>query len=166
MNYEPNNIRWRKGDIVLHDADAKEPRMFMRVIGYTRDGLCKTQYVDKSHKRTIYTNDIKYLHSLSQFGLSEISRDADYFAIKIWNLRYPVGTEVYVKLDSGEIKQTRTRSTAQFLGPYAAIWLEDVRGAYMLRCVWALCSRPDGFAGDAGDLEHWFNTCDRWADSP
>lgn len=27
----------------------------------------------------------------------------------------------------------------------------------------AICSRPNGFSGDAGDMEHWLNTCDRWA---
>ena len=34
--YPPNTKRWQKGDLVLHDADAKEARMLMRVIAATR----------------------------------------------------------------------------------------------------------------------------------
>lgn len=67
--YTPNTVTWRKGDIVIHHADAKQPHMLMRVIGYARDGLCKTQYVDKSHKRTIWRNDIKNLLDPAKFGL-------------------------------------------------------------------------------------------------
>lgn len=62
MNDTPNTTHWQKGDLVIHDADAKTDKMLMRVIGYTRDGLCKTQYVDRQHRRTIYTNELKYLH--------------------------------------------------------------------------------------------------------
>lgn len=62
MNDTPNTTHWKKGDLVIHDADAKTDKMLMRVIGYTRDGLCKTQYVDRSHRRTVYKNEIAFLH--------------------------------------------------------------------------------------------------------
>lgn len=66
--YPPNTNRWKKGDLVLHYADAKEARMLMRVIGYTRVGdLCKTQYVESDRKRTVLENDIKYLLDPADF---------------------------------------------------------------------------------------------------
>lgn len=104
MNYEPNTIRWQKGDIVIHDADAKEPKMLMRVIGYTRDGLCKTQYVDWSKKRTVYKNDIQYLHQPERFNI--LSCWADYREesfrevqwawerVRVWNKVREIGTPV------------------------------------------------------------------------
>ena len=69
MNYEPNTTHWKRGDIVIHDADSKTPNMLMKVIGYTRDGLVKTQYVNPQYKRTIYTNELPYLHDPARFGL-------------------------------------------------------------------------------------------------
>jgi hypothetical protein len=77
MNYEPNTTQWQKGDIVIHDADAKEACMLMRVIGYTRDGLCKTKYVDKSRKRTVWKNGIEFLHDPARFGIVTTRLDAE-----------------------------------------------------------------------------------------
>lgn len=59
--YPPNTAKWNKGDLVLHRADAKTAKMLMRVIGYTRGGDCKTQYVNPVHKRTIWTNPVSSL---------------------------------------------------------------------------------------------------------
>lgn len=70
MNYPANTRGWVKGDIVIHDADAKREDMLMIVIGYTRGGLVKTQYVDRRHHRTIYRNALRYLHDPQLFGLS------------------------------------------------------------------------------------------------
>lgn len=50
-----------------------------------------------------------------------------------WNAEHPVGAAVVVRLDSGEERQTVTRSTAQVLsGHSAVIWLEGVSGCYLL----------------------------------
>jgi len=50
-----------------------------------------------------------------------------------FNRRYPVGTTVCVELDSGERRTTITRSAAQILGGHSpVIWLEGVRGCYLL----------------------------------
>lgn len=104
MNYKANKNLWRKGDIVIHDADAKEPKMLMKVIGYTRHGLCKTQYVDRNKKRTIYQNEIKYLHQPERFNI--LSCWADYLEeafqnvqhawerVRIWNKVREIGTRV------------------------------------------------------------------------
>lgn len=68
MLYAPNTTHWGIGDIVIHDADAKEGYMLMRVIGYTKEGLVKTRYVygewfgKSKRKPETYLNDLKYLH--------------------------------------------------------------------------------------------------------
>jgi hypothetical protein len=50
-----------------------------------------------------------------------------------WNAKHPVGTEVRIRLDSGHIQDTKTRSEAQMLsGHTAVIWLEGISGCYML----------------------------------
>jgi hypothetical protein len=67
--------------------------------------------------------------------------------VAAWNQRYPVGTEVTVKLDSGEVRDTRTRSEAQMLGAEpsknnpghtAVIWLVGISGCYLLSRVSAV----------------------------
>lgn len=72
MNYEANTENWGVGEIVIHDADAKEPRMLMVVIG--RDAKTKeirTQYLLTSeHGRKVWKNDPKYLHDPKRFGLA------------------------------------------------------------------------------------------------
>lgn len=72
MNYEPNTQQWFRGDAVIHDADAKRPDMLMRVIGYTKDGLIRTIYVDTAkHGRTVYQNELKYLHDPRRFEIKQ-----------------------------------------------------------------------------------------------
>lgn len=73
MNYEPNTHTWEIGDLVLHDADRKHTDMLMKVIGYTRDGLCRTKYInpfplEHGFKR-VYKNEIKCLHDPKRFGI-------------------------------------------------------------------------------------------------
>lgn len=94
MNYEPNTVRWEVGDFVIHDIDAKNQSMIMQVIGYQKNGLCKTVYfythewdricptcgnkmkVSDKRKR-VYKNDIKYLHPLGAFGIKEPDKDEE-----------------------------------------------------------------------------------------
>lgn len=68
--------------------------------------------------------------------------------VRQWNTLYPVGTEVTVEMDSGEIRATKTRSDAQMLGAdfarqdpghTAVIWLEGFDACYSLSRV-----RPKG----------------------
>lgn len=50
-----------------------------------------------------------------------------------WNLQYAVGQAVTVRLDSGEVRTTVTRSKAELLsGHSAVVWLEGVSGCYLL----------------------------------
>lgn len=74
MNYEANTTHWRLGDLVIHDADAKRVDMIMIVIGYTRDGLCKTRYIEDARSRKVWVNELKYLHAIDKFGLGKGGR--------------------------------------------------------------------------------------------
>ncbi len=94
MNYEPNKIQWKVGDFVIHDIDRKDIDMIMQVIGYQKNGLCKTVYwkihewdrvcptcgnmmkVSDKRKR-VYKNDIKFLHPLGAFGICEPDKDEE-----------------------------------------------------------------------------------------
>ena len=50
-----------------------------------------------------------------------------------WNDKYPVGTPCTVEMDSGEIRATKTRSSAWMLsGHSAVVMLEGIPGAYLL----------------------------------
>lgn len=50
-----------------------------------------------------------------------------------FNKFYPVGQLVSVRKDGGDDILTKTRSEAQVLsGHSAVIWLEDIRGCYLL----------------------------------
>lgn len=49
MAYALNTRRWRRGDLVLDCADAKQPSMLLRVTGYTRDGFVRARYVQSPY---------------------------------------------------------------------------------------------------------------------
>jgi hypothetical protein len=54
-------------------------------------------------------------------------------AVDKWNSTYQIGQAVLLLKDSGETVRTKTRSAAEVLsGHTAVIWLEGVRGCYML----------------------------------
>ena len=73
MNYEPNTIDWPVGSPVIHDADAKEVRMLMRVIGRLADGRVETRYISEEmcakHGRKVWHNRQEVLHDPSRFGI-------------------------------------------------------------------------------------------------
>ena len=58
--------------------------------------------------------------------------------VENWNLKHAVGTEVTIKMDSGEIRTTKTRSEASMLsGHTAVISVEGISGCYLLSRVTA-----------------------------
>lgn len=136
--YPENTQRWRKGELVLHDSDAKEPRMLMRVIGYTRDGLCKTQYVFPDRRRIIWKNDLKNLHNPEQW-LKGASRwdyvDIEYLQIyqenwervRWWNNRYQPGQRIRTTSADGGF-ETTTGGEAKFEHGQDRIWLNKTSG--------------------------------------
>jgi len=75
MNYEPNTVDWADGSIVIHDADAKEACMLMRVVGRTKDGLIKTRYATPVIRRhrgwsaKTWKNPKEVLHDPARFGI-------------------------------------------------------------------------------------------------
>lgn len=56
MNYEPNTINWKVGDLVIHDADEKAERMLMKVIAIFENGRIGTEYLTREGNQPIYHN--------------------------------------------------------------------------------------------------------------
>ena len=150
--YKPNKNLWGKGHVVIHDADAKEPKMLMMVIGRTRDGLIKTQYVDKRQKRTIYKNDLKYLHEPELFGLNsrwgvkaqEYFEDVqrEFEMVRWWNQIYPEVVFVKTMSADGDGLTTYTTGHAKFQsGGYGTVYLKG-HGYWALRFV-VVVPEPD-----------------------
>lgn len=82
MSYPRNTRTWAIGDLVIHAADAKKPHMLMRVIGYSRDGQCKTVYAQPPHwmthrnRQRVWRNDIEHLLDPTQFGIEPTTAPA------------------------------------------------------------------------------------------
>ena len=69
MNYEENNIDWKIGDIVIHDADAKKEEMLMEVVKVELSGI-STRYINKKeYGYQYYMNDKKFLHDPKRFKI-------------------------------------------------------------------------------------------------
>lgn len=133
MNYEPNTRTWRKGDVVIHDADAKEPKMFMRVLGYTREGLVKTKYISKALPRKVWENEQKYLHHPDRFKLHYADDPDAWERVRLWNAYHKPGTCVLLMHNDGSLTEEKTRSEAWLGGhvhPYVS--LEGRVGGYSL----------------------------------
>lgn len=148
MNYKANDIQWCRGDVVIHDADAKEPKMLMKVVGFTRDRqLVKTQYIDKRRKRTIWTNPMESLHDPVRFNLvrdpwaqSYVERYQDeYEAMRIWNHHHKPGAWIKTMSADGNGRVCRVTHEAFMQGMTAYVHLE-VGGNWALRWVVAVPS--------------------------
>ena len=137
LPYEPNTTTWKTGDIVLHMYDEKHPKMFMKVIGYTRDGLCKTQYVERDKKRTVWKNEIQFLLDVARFGFHGNEDPTEYERVRRWNFYNKVGQPV--RLFGEEIYETKTRSEAWLTPSNMAVVLVEGRvGGYWLEHVQAV----------------------------
>lgn len=56
--------------------------------------------------------------------------------VDAWNQHYPIGTDVTVKRDSGEIVKTKTRSEAYITtAGYPVIFVDGIVGYYLLERV-------------------------------
>jgi len=70
MIHEPNTKKWRLGDVVIHDADAKKHGMLMRVTGTTKDGSYITRYLDRSVSPERCVNRMEALHDPARFAIA------------------------------------------------------------------------------------------------
>lgn len=53
--------------------------------------------------------------------------------VDAWNAKYSIGQEVDLTKDDGQVMRTKTRSEAEVLsGHTAVVWLDGVRGCYLL----------------------------------
>jgi hypothetical protein len=71
MNYEPNKIDWKQGDIVIHDGDAKTVEMLMVVKGKmkTKDKYLTTYIDQKRNGKKVYDNRKDVLHDPKRFKI-------------------------------------------------------------------------------------------------
>lgn len=79
-NYEPNTVPWPIWSLVIHDCDAKESRMLMRVLS-APDGNAQveTEYADpqlqRKFKRSLRKDQrqlctLSYLHDPGRFNIN------------------------------------------------------------------------------------------------
>lgn len=142
IRYADNTHRWMKGDIVIHRVDDKEPKNLMKVIGYTRDGQCKTQYCDPHRRNRFVTNDLKYLLEPESFGLHAHwglyayplleQVQGEWERVRKWNRKHRVGITVYTTSADGDF-ETTTRSSAKMTLDGSAQILLDHGGWWSLR---------------------------------
>lgn len=130
MNYDPNTIQWRRGDVVIHDIDAKEPRMLMRVIGYNSAGECETEYILKDNRRkATYHNPVAYLHSPSRFGIivqdgsehAARSAQLDWDRMRYWNRKHKIGAAVLTTSADGGFEAVTTSEA--FIGLSGGVYI-------------------------------------------
>jgi len=136
MNYEPNTTQWPRGATVIHDADTKHPLALMKIVGYTRDGLAKCQYINVKMPRKVYVNEFCYLHNPDQFGMNsrwgDYSQEAlnrtqeEWERVKRWNFLYKPGQLVLTTSADGGFTTTTSRDA--YLDKGGCAWVRLERG--------------------------------------
>ena len=147
VNYDSNHHQWIRGSIVIHDEDAKEPMMLMKITGFTKDGLAKCQYVDRRKKRKLFINHLKYLHAPESFGLNprwgehaqeHIERYQDEFVrVRRWNHYREIGQLVKTTSGDGGFETITTSKAWQATSGDALVLLER-GGVWLLKFVEAV----------------------------
>lgn len=79
-NYEPNTVVWPIGSLVIHDCDAKEAKMLMRVVSDPDENeQVETEYADRDlqrqFKKTLRKGQrqlctLSYLHDPARFNIN------------------------------------------------------------------------------------------------
>ena len=72
MNYTENNIDWKIGDIVIHDADAKCEDCLAKIVEKkeTKQGMrYRMLYFDKKKNYEKWWNSMKVLHDPKRFDI-------------------------------------------------------------------------------------------------
>lgn len=161
MNYEANITPWKHGNIVIHDADAKEPRMLMKVVCIQRDGRYRTQYIDKRHKRTMWVNDMASLHDPAHFGIDvtslwqeELERYQHEFELaRRWNCRHRgIGVVITRTSMTGEEIPINHTTTFAYMEGHRAFVNLAYGGKWLLRFL-NIAPGPDDIDPATGFIE-------------
>lgn len=139
LNYEANKREWQPGDIVIHDADEKSPRMLMIVLGYSRDGQVRSRYLigkAKGRNRRVWKNYMDCLHEPERFGLQSHWGKYDqerlhvvqeqWNRVRVFNHNHTVGECFSVSCSDGSRYEAKTISEAYLDNEgYAVVALSD-----------------------------------------
>ena len=80
MNYEENNIDWKIGDIVIHDADAKRENCLAKIVEKkeTKQGMrYRMLYLDKKKNYQQWWNNKECLHDPKRFNINPKNQKQD-----------------------------------------------------------------------------------------
>lgn len=143
--YPDNAILWARGHTVIHRGDAKEPRMLLKIVGFTRvEKYPKCQYVDRRNGRKIYAFLNKDLLNPEDFKLNfdwgDSSQEylqmvqAEWDRVRRWNRLYRPGIKVKTTSADGGF-ETYTKSEAIFNHGGEAIINLEKGGNWLLKFV-------------------------------
>lgn len=78
MQNKPNKIKWKIGDIVIHDSDEKIPHFLMIITDIERsDKLYKTKYLNRRGFELYYLNHRDFLLDPALFGIDVVTQKKD-----------------------------------------------------------------------------------------
>lgn len=78
MQNKPNKIKWKIGDIVIHDSDEKIPHFLMVITDAERsDKLYRTKYLNRKGFETYYLNHGDFLLDPALFGIDVVTQQKD-----------------------------------------------------------------------------------------
>jgi hypothetical protein len=117
--YEPNTIEWNIGDLVIHDADAKQARLLMRVIAKNLDEkgeiVLITEYIgedmrEKYKRHNHWPNHIRSLHDPKKFGIMVCGHTKEQH--ELFSKLSPEQQEVEQHLSGCKIEETESLVTS------------------------------------------------------
>lgn len=74
MQNKPNKIKWKIGDIVIHDSDEKIPIFLMIITDAERsDKLYQTKYLNRMGFEPYYLNHGDFLLDPALFGIDVVT---------------------------------------------------------------------------------------------
>lgn len=88
-------MAWEKEAVVIHRDDLKDSSMLRVVIGHDKEGLAKSQYLDKSkHSREVYHDADEDLLDPAEFDIpvDGDQEEAPASNLEEWNKAHPVGS--------------------------------------------------------------------------
>jgi hypothetical protein len=136
--------QWKLHDIVILESDPKEPQKLMKVVGIQRDGLFKTQYIDKRQKRTVLIGPASDLRDPVLYGLSTerlsqaqlVLYQEEFQRVQRWNRDHPTpGAWITHQSDEGDPIRTNWTISLAYIKDRRAYVDLDNGGPCLLRFV-------------------------------